>query len=167
MKTKKFILYYNGDGGLYDKKEMLLSDAKVREVFGIDMSQYRAPYSLKLSSSSKQKYCAAVDEVNNAYYIMMEWQEVPESEKEIEELVKKYIREARNYFSPNNSDLSAWLSKNCQAEWLFEKHMKEGKYLMALEELHVMTQCFYGQAVNEPNITRNLNEARKLLAIKL
>jgi len=165
MKTKKFLILHNADGVQVFEREFEISDAKFKEIVGINPFDAKAPYAYRINSTIKNKILALMgglsDSGNSA---TIQWVEVPESESEKIEIIKKYIKNARSFVPSSDEEIVSWLKINCNAEWLFEKHMKEHKLLLAVEELHVITQCMYNQPLHDQNVSKNLTEARKLIA---
>ncbi len=165
MKIKKFLLLIDSNGQQISSRELIITNQKFVEMFGFEANSQKVPYIYKLGSALRTRMAEFLGEPIELYYMSVEWRNVPESEEERLQSIKTSIRSARGYFAPTDNEIEAWLKKNqVPAEWTFEKNMKENNFLSALEELHVMTQVYYGQPIGEGNIIKPLTEARKMLS---
>ncbi len=168
MKIAKYLIVQNADNQEISKSEFIISDKRFYEVFGFSPSEYKAPYLLKLNSSLRNHLSNYLNESFEERYVTVEWREVPESEQERKETIKRCIRIARKTFTPSDEEINSWIKEHkVSYQWNFEKYIKEENFLMAVESLHAMTQCFYGSPFNDSNIIKNLNEARRMCSENL
>lgn len=165
MKINKYVNYYDGDGEQISSIECNLSDIDFRNVFGINPNEIIASHSIRPSESQKRKFLSSYP-CEGTVYIIVEWRIVASSIQEKNELIKKFIKSARENFQPSDNSINEWMKKKLGLQWMFEAYMKEEKWSMAVESLHVMTQCFYDLPLAPGTVSRNLDEARKLLALQ-